>query len=432
VNAIELVDVSKRFILRPEKRPALQDTLIGWARDPLGIGRSRAVEFWALRHLNLTIDPGETVGIVGPNGSGKSTTLRLIARTVEPTSGRVRVAGRVAALLGLGVGFHGDLTGRENIYLNASFLGHSRRYVDSKLEEIVAFAEIGDFVNVPIRHYSSGMLLRLGFSVAIHTEAEILLIDEVLAVGDASFQRKCNDRLFEFQRSGKTTVVVSHSLESLRTFCDRVVWIEDGRVRQDGPAGTVLDAYVGNVNTRQLEAEEEREVSPLAAGAATPENRWGTREVEITAVQFLDGAARPRTSFLTGEPMTIRIHYLAHQRIPHPAFGIAIYAQNGMHVAGTNSRAFLDVDTVEGTGQVEFTLDSLLLLEGTYLVTAAVHDQACYHPYDYHHQAFAFRVQPGGIKEHEGLVALPSRWSHRAEGFGRVREDDLAGSRGER
>ncbi len=235
--AVRLVGVSKRYILQRQKPFLVHDAVRRL------LGRRSGEEFWALRDVTFEVRSGETVALMGGNGAGKSTTLGIVARTIRPTSGEVEVNGRVGALLELGAGFHPDLTGRENIYLNASLLGLSREEVEHQFRKIVAFSELFDFIDVPLRNYSSGMQVRLGFSVAIHIRPEILLMDEVFAVGDAHFQRKCIERVMDFKRQGKTLLFVSHSPESVKRLCERVIWLDHGRVRADGPTDEILPAY---------------------------------------------------------------------------------------------------------------------------------------------------------------------------------------------
>ena len=236
--AIRLDGVGKRYVLHKQKPYLLHEVL----KRVTGAARTHE-EFWALREVSLTIRPGESVAFIGRNGAGKSTLLGLIARAISPTTGRVEVNGRLGALLELGAGFHPELTGRENVYLNASLLGLSRAEIEGQFDAIVAFAELGDFIDVPLRNYSSGMYVRLGFSVAIHIRPEIVLMDEALAVGDAAFQEKCLARIAEIRAAGKTLLFVSHSADLVRHLCPRAIWLDHGRLRGDGPAAEVLEAY---------------------------------------------------------------------------------------------------------------------------------------------------------------------------------------------
>lgn len=240
--AIQFDHVSKKFILHHERARSFQELAIGLFRR----NNRSYEEFWALRDVSFTVAPGETVGIIGPNGAGKSTILKLIARIIKPSSGRIAVRGRVGALLELGAGFHPDLTGRENIYLNGSIMGLSRAEIRRRLDDIISFAELERFIDVPVKHYSSGMLVRLGFSVAVHTYPEILLIDEVLAVGDAAFQRKCIERIISIKKSGSTILFVSHDMEAIQMLCDRALWLNNGYLMADDVPSVVISKYLGS------------------------------------------------------------------------------------------------------------------------------------------------------------------------------------------
>src|SRR6266487_3005695 len=234
---IEFDKVSKRFTLQKDRRNSIQERIAGLFRP-----RARGETFWALRDVSFSVGQGESLGLVGHNGAGKSTALKLMTRILEPTSGAVKLRGRVAALLELGSGFHPDLSGRENVFLNGSLMGFSKRDMQARLEEIVEFSEVGDFIDMQVKHYSSGMYTRLAFAVATAVDPDILITDEVLAVGDESFQRKCMDRIYRFRQQGKTIIFVSHALETVRALCDHAVWLDHGQARVVGAAGEVIDA----------------------------------------------------------------------------------------------------------------------------------------------------------------------------------------------
>ena len=350
-KVIKFSHVSKRFALHAARAKSFQDMIVGL------IGRAKlhrppaelaSREFWALRDVNFSVYAGEALGIIGENGSGKSTTLKLISRILYPTSGSVNVVGKVSALLELGTGFHQDLTGRENIFLNGSLLGMSRKAMEGLYDEIVDFAELGQFIEQPIKWYSSGMVMRLGFAVAINVNPDILITDEVLAVGDEAFQRKCMEAIARIRRSGKTIIFVSHALEAVRGLCQRVIWLDHGVVRADGPSSAVIDKYLDYTNRRhrdRLEAEyaasqhagvdvpadPTEETPPVATTVATEGAvaRWGNGEVLLTNAQFLDGEGQIAQVFQTGDPLTIRIFYNAPKRVTGPVFGLALYTSNG-------------------------------------------------------------------------------------------------------
>jgi ABC-type polysaccharide/polyol phosphate transport system ATPase subunit len=400
--AISFKNVSKRFTYSREQPQSIQETLISL------LGRRRRYpkkELWALRDLSFDLYPGESLGIVGRNGSGKSTVLKLVARILRPSSGQVMVNGRVSALLELGAGFHPDLTGRENIALNASVLGLSQRDVDSKFDEIVEFSELGEFIDMPVKHYSSGMYMRLGFSVAIHVDPDILIIDEILAVGDQAFQTKCIDRIYELHRAGVAIILISHNLNVVKRMCSRLIWLDQGHMRASGLTEEVASQY-----KYQADAAVARQLVAMEDGRTF--NRWGSGEIEITGVRFLDAGGAEQSQFRTGDEMSVEIAYLAHEPIPKPEFGLAIFRQDGLQVNGPNSQlAGLETGTVNGKGVVRYHIKYLPLLPALYQVTAAIHNTQVTHAYDYHELAYPFRVVTGGTNETDGLVVLSADWS---------------------
>jgi len=420
-TAVEFENVSKRFIVHHEKPRSFQELAVSFFK------RTNASweELWALRDISFAVERGRTLGIIGPNGSGKSTLLKLITRILEPTSGRVVVNGKVSALIELGAGFHPDLTGRENVFLNGSLLGMSRREMEEKFEEIVEFTELGRFIDMPLKHYSSGMQMRLGFAIATSVDPDILLIDEVLAVGDEAFQRKCMRKIAEFKRRGKTIVFVSHDLDAVRELCSEVIWLDGGVIRARGRPDEVIVQYLRDIGeeaplelavpAEEVEpAVEEETVQPVeepAEAASQPPSRWGSGEVEITKVEFLDGRGNPCHTFRTGERMMARIHYLAHRRIERPVFGVAIYRDDGVHVNGPNTKTSdYPIDYIEGEGSIDYVVDSLPLLEGEYQFSAAVYDYSCTHPYDHHERMYSFEVRRGRVKDAYGVFYIPCEW----------------------
>jgi lipopolysaccharide transport system ATP-binding protein len=404
--AIHFDGVAKRFTIRHERARSLQDALLhvfqrrGWRED-----------FWALRDVSFVVAPGEALGVVGANGSGKSTLLKLATRLLTPTHGRVDVRGRVAALLELGAGFHPELSGRDNVYLNASILGIPRRRVDARFADIVEFAGLERFVDTPVKRYSSGMQARLGFAVAVHVDPDVLLLDEVLAVGDLQFQERCLDRIRALHADGRTILLVSHDLTAVAQFCTRVLWLHDGQVRALGAPAPVLDAY-----RRHLLGDGGRGIGnpdrPLPTADSSPPTgrRWGSGEVELTAVELLDAAERPTARFATGAPLVVRLRYRARRRVRRPVFGIAIYA-GGLQLSGPNTR--IDgrpVEQVEGEGEVRYRIAALPLLPGAYTLSAAVYDEQELHPFDHHHQAYPFQVASADGVERYGLIDLAGAW----------------------
>ncbi len=374
-------------------------------RGPIPPG---AESFWALREVAFEVQPGESIGLIGHNGAGKSTALKLIGGVIAPSQGVVAVHGRVGALLEIGAGFHPELSGRDNIYLNAALIGMGRAEVQRKFDSIVAFSEVEEFIDTPVKHYSSGMFMRLAFAVNIHLEPEILLVDEVLAVGDYAFQRKCLDRIGQLKQQGVTICLVSHAHDTVREHCTRALWLDHGRLVADGTAESVIKQYLD----QQLAADAARLQAEGQASAA----RWGSRQAAITRVRLVDAAGQERTSFETLEPFSIEIEYEARAPIPPPVVGLAIHRQDGLHITGPNSGfAGLELPALDsGAGRVTYTVPSLPLLEGTYLVSVAVHNREDTAMYDYHDRQYPFRVLNRGraVRERYGLLTLQGQWAY--------------------
>jgi lipopolysaccharide transport system ATP-binding protein len=409
---IEFDKVSKRFTLHHDRRDSIQERVAGLFRP-----RARGEVFWALRDVSFAIGQGESLGLVGHNGAGKSTALKLMTRILEPTSGTVRMRGRVAALLELGSGFHPDLSGRENVFLNGSLMGFSRRDMQRKLDEIVDFAEIGDFIDLEVKHYSSGMYTRLGFAVATAVDPDILITDEVLAVGDESFQRKCMERIYRFRQLGKTIIFVSHALQTVRLLCDQAVWLDRGVARAVGPAGEVIDAYLADINRHEAEARREASAgTPGEDSSFGDPRRRGGHEAEIVRVQFLDAAGREQPVFHAGAPLTLRMHYVAHQPIRQPVFGVALHHESGFWLSGPNTRFDeFEIPLIAGTGHVDLVISELPLLDGRYLVSVAIFDEAILHPYDSQDRMHELVVRSDDLRERYGVLSLGGHWAWREE-----------------
>jgi len=406
-TAVGFENVSKRFIIHHERPRSFQELAVSFLKR----NNASREELWALTDVSFAVERGETLGIIGPNGSGKSTLLKLITRILEPTSGRIAVNGKVSALIELGAGFHPDLTGRDNVFLNGSILGMSRREMKQKFDEIVEFTELGRFIDMPLKHYSSGMQMRLGFAIATSVEPDVLLIDEVLAVGDEAFQRKCLRKISEFKRRGKTILFVSHGLDVVRELCSEVIWLEGGRIQGEGLAREVVDHYLMRVH--------EKERADLAAQQAPPaevlpgeepsketpaeevKKRWGTREIEITSVRFLNSAGEETFLFESGQPAAIEIGYRINRPAEAPVFGIGIYRDDGTYCYGTNTDIDgMPTDDLDSVGVVRVAFDSFAFIEGTYTLDVAVQARDGY-PYDYHRPYCTFavrsRLRDGGV-----------------------------------
>ncbi len=393
--AVALHGVSKRFTLYHQGGRGLKERLVGLAG-----GRREAREtFWALRDVSLDVAAGETLGLIGHNGCGKSTLLQIIAGILEPDEGRVTTSGRITSLLELGAGFSPDLSGRDNIFLNAALHGVPAAVIRAKFDEIVEFAELGRFIDSPVRNYSSGMYMRLGFSVAAHLDPEVVLVDEALAVGDEAFQRKCLRKIREFQARGVTVVIVSHDLLLVERLCTRACLLQRGTQVASGPAADVIARY------HQIAA---------ASGEVAGEYRWGSRDVEIPRVSLLDADDRPLTSLRTGETLTIAFAYRAASRVTRPVFGLAVYHEDGTHLTGPNTRTGgLAIPAVEGEGEVRYTIARLPLLPGRYIVSVSAYDYELVEPLDHRERVATFTVTEGGTLERFGKVTLGGTWSLR-------------------
>jgi ABC-2 type transport system ATP-binding protein len=375
---------SRHFKVYPREARRLKDVVV--ARR-----RSSPTEVVALRDVSFRIEPGSAVGLVGRNGSGKTTLLRLISGIIKPTSGRVDVGGRVGSLLELGAGFHPDLTGRENVFLNGSIHGLKRAYVRELLDEIVAFAGLEEFIDLPVRTYSSGMYMRLGFAIASHIDADLLLLDEVFAVGDEQFQRKCFGKIFEFKQRGGTIVFVSHDAAAVERLCDRAILLRHGMVEFDGPTHDAIVRY------RQLLAGDR---DPAERGAGLKE--WGTGEARIEDIELLGPDGEPRAQFLAGEPLTLRLRVSAERPLPSLRISLELRDASGLLVAGSGH-------SLDEPGTVRFDVEQLPLADGRFHVRLGLTDKSGERLYHWLDDALSFVVYPAA--EERGVVRLEGRWS---------------------
>jgi ABC-type polysaccharide/polyol phosphate transport system ATPase subunit len=378
--------------------------------------------FTALDDVSLTVPKGRTLGVIGRNGSGKSTLLKLVAGISKPSSGSVRVDGRISALIELGAGFHPEISGRENVFINGIMLGLTKREVTRRFDEIVEFAEMKEFIDAPVKTYSSGMYVRLGFAVAIHVDPDVLLVDEVLAVGDEGFTHKCLDKFAEFKRRGKTILLVTHSLGLVERFCDEALWLDRGRIKGSGDPKRIVGAYITDVEKREeqelaagdakaRESASAAIVSPdEPASAVLPDNpvetatgpadmfrategRWGSREVEITDVALLGAGGQAGHVFQSGDPVEMRVRLRAPLPVDDFVVGIGIFNAEGVCCYGTNTTIDeLLPERLHGDADAVFSIESLDLVEGTYKMDVAVHKMDGY-PYDYHRLLYTFRVK---------------------------------------
>jgi lipopolysaccharide transport system ATP-binding protein len=349
--AIRATGLGKRYTLGPRERyVALRDQIMRVLRSPFG-GNGAGETFWALKDVSFEVPHGEAIGLIGRNGAGKSTLLKVLSRITRPTEGEADIFGRVGSLLEVGTGFHPELTGRENVYLNGAILGMRRVEIDRKFDEIVAFAEVERFLDTPVKHYSSGMYTRLAFAVAAHLEPEILLVDEVLAVGDAAFQKKCLGKMGEVARQGRTVVFVSHNMGAIRTLCRRALWIADGRIVADGPADAVVSKYLDDVQRGFVQSE------------AKPDEA-----LAIERVVLRDGAGEATTDFPIGADITVEVHYRARKRLEQPYLWIAVESQHGALFMANMLFDGRRPDALEGAGTIACTFKAPPLLPQVYTV----------------------------------------------------------------
>ena len=402
--AVSIDSVSKRFRLNSGKPRSVKERVI----HP---GRRKIEDFWALRDISFDIDEGETIGLLGHNGSGKSTLLKLVGGIMQPTTGLIRVRGRLASLLELGAGFHPELTGRENVYMNAAVLGLKRVDIDERFDDIVEFAELERFIDQQVKHYSSGMYVRLGFAVAVNVDPDVLLVDEVLAVGDETFQRKCLDRVHQFQDEGRTIVVVSHSADLMRRICTRVGRARPRRPRRPRPDRRG-DPHVPRAPARRGGRAAGASREPRARRRRTHCARLHTRgakslEVRITSVELDHPGRADRPYLLPGEPLSVRVSYESERRIDDVVFGFAVYdLADGRHLYGANTEMLgVPIPFVEGAGEVVFDIASVPLLDGTYPITLGIHSHDDGIVYDWSEQRHWFEVM--NPEKTTGTVALP-------------------------
>ncbi len=387
-TAIEVNNLGKRYRLRGVARSSIRDLLVH------GLKRDESKDLWALRDVNFKIPPGATVGVVGPNGSGKSSLLGLLAGTITPTEGSVHCEGQISSLLELGAGFHPDLSGRENVFLNAAVLGIPREDVAQRMDHIIEFAGLRDFIDMPVKNYSSGMYVRLGFAVAVEMNPDVLLVDEVLAVGDLAFQMKCFDRIRDFQKRGKTILLVSHDLVAVEQFCTEVKLIHQGRLVNEGKPSEVIMAYLKQYMARigQLNVEER-----------------GTRDVEMIDVKLRDEQGREATEYTTGKSLVVDIQYRAKKRIEKPIFGFSLKTGTGFFIFGTNTQiAKFDIPFIEGEGRIQLRIEPLSLMEGKYFLSLAIHSWD--HATQFHRREDWYPFAVKNASTAEGVFHLSNHW----------------------
>jgi ABC-type polysaccharide/polyol phosphate transport system ATPase subunit len=382
--------LSKRFRLFHERHQSLKQSF-------LNMRRSTHEEFWALRDVSFDVYAGETFGIIGHNGSGKSTLLKCLTKILEPDEGSVAVTGSVSALLELGAGFHPELSGRENVFLNAAILGVPRKHIVERFDDIVEFSGLEQFIDTPVKNYSSGMFVRLGFAVAINVDPAVLIIDEVLAVGDAEFQAKCGDKIAEFRERGKTIVLVTHAMGDVVRICQRAAWLDHGKIREIGAPNDIADAYLATTHVgRSVHVQDGL--------------RWGTGEVQIDTVELLDGGRQPAEFARTGDPLAFRVHLSSRAPVIGPEVVVSLHDIDGRTLSEVSTRTRdVHIDQVDGARTLTLEIDQFPLSEGTYELSAAVRDESGQREFDVRSRMLRFDVLKGKIAD-GGVVTLPARW----------------------
>ena len=407
---IEVADVSKQYRVGSVHSTTLREAVMNAITLTHLRKRSNAETIWALRNVSFAIEPGEIVGIIGRNGAGKSTLLKVLCKITCPTHGEVKVDGRVAAMLEVGTGFHPELTGIENIYLNGSILGMTKKEVDRKLDTIIQFSGVERFVNTPIKRYSSGMRLRLGFAVAAHLDAEILVVDEVLAVGDAAFQKKCLSTMGDLRSRARTVLFVSHNLAAVENLCKRCIWIDNGEVRLDGETHRVIESYMNSM--------VESRSGPAAL--ENVESRRGNGKLRFRSVEFLSSEGIAQRVVRAGDALVIRLHYTVNSAVSHPSVGLRLYTEMGTLVTETSTwHHGISIPILEnGDGYLDLEIDCLNLMPARYSLSLWATDDAGAVVFDNIESAATLEIEKADIYKSGrdldsscGLVFFPQRWN---------------------
>ena len=391
-SAISVNSLSKNFRLYHERNRYIKAALLRGRR-------AKYEEFWALSDVSFEVAHGSTLGIIGSNGSGKTTMLKCLTGIYTPDKGRIRIDGKVAALLELGAGFHPELTGSENIYLNGAIIGMSKRDVQSKFSSIVEFAGLERFIDTPVKNFSSGMVVRLGFSIAAHVEPKILLIDEILSVGDQDFQRKSSEKIEEFRREGRTIVVVSHSLGLVQQLCKEVIWLEKGQIKQVGVAADVISSYTGGSYAQHTDKDDESR------------ERWGTGDARINSIELIASDGLQTQLIESNAAVKVRCQITAHTRIDSPILRIKITKLNGDVIWATSTqRGTNTIRVLEGPATAILDIPKLGLLEGTYYLSASLSDPTGTTEFDHCQNWIRFNVHKTNLFD-EGVVSVDSTWN---------------------
>jgi lipopolysaccharide transport system ATP-binding protein len=401
-------NISKSYRAYSKDRPGtLQEAVVRGLR-----GLRAGKKFWALQEVSFDLEPGRMMGVIGANGAGKSTLLRLVGGVGRPDQGSLEVNGRIGALIDLGAGFHPDLTGRENVYINGVISGLTRQEVGRQFEAIVSFAELEAFIDSPLRTYSTGMQMRLAFAIAVHIQPEVLLIDEVLAVGDLAFQRKCLDRIAYFKQQGCAILLVTHDISLVEQLCEQALWLRQGRVAASGPAVAVAQAYITEMRAetqRRTPSEQRVTRTPQGVELRLNENRLGSQEMQIERVSLRPSGGQPGTEIDSGEGLRVEIEYNAPLPIPSPIFGVTVTRADGLVCSDLSTgSAGLALPTLHGQGVIALNFDRLDLAGGDYYVDVGVYHKDWAYAYDYHWRVYPLAVRPSPGEK--GVLRSPHRW----------------------
>jgi lipopolysaccharide transport system ATP-binding protein len=417
-DSVVAENISKKYeISKFQKETQFRDAIINFAKRKLFNNKEKIEEIWALKKVSFSLYNGETVGIIGNNGAGKSTILKILSKITYPTSGKIKIKGRVASLLEVGTGFHDELTGRENVYLNGSILGMKKKEVQAKLDAIVAFAEVEKFLDTPIKRYSSGMRMRLGFSVAAHLDTDILFIDEVLSVGDAGFQKKCLGTMGEMRSSGKTVIFVSHNMPTVENLCPRVLWINKGEIQQDGPAAEVIGKYLSQ-DDYILQKTFKYDFSNAV-------EREGSGEILFTGLEFLGTDGQPRSLVRSGENLRVRLYYEVHEMVMNPRFYLRMITEKEARIAtfGNEYSGPHIPKLYPGTNYVDIDIDTFNVMPDRYFFTCWIYGDTGRKYIDRIAICAMLDVEYSnyfntgkGIDKDLGHVFIPCKWNfHRCE-----------------
>lgn len=390
-KTISVKNMGKRFKLRASGTRTLKTAVL----DAAGVRSGKKQDFWALKDISFSVSKGQTLGIIGANGAGKSTLLSLLAGTKTATEGSVETKGIISSLLELGAGFHPDLTGRENVFLCGALMGIPKAKMAKQFDAIVEFSGIGDFIDQPVKHYSSGMYVRLGFAVAVELDPDILLIDEVLAVGDAQFQRKCIAKMEEFREKGKTMLIISHDLKTIQSVSDQILLLDEGKVIGIGDPEELVEKYESITRKKN---------------AKSLQREWGTGEAKIAGVEFFDKTGAATDKFMWGELLDVRIDYETSMQLNEPVFGFAISDEDGHLIYGNNTQLEnFPVGSINGRGSLTLRINELAMATGTYLFSFSIHSAD--HKTNYHRVDNLFPIAVESAKQFEGCCFMPCIWS---------------------